>query len=348
MTRPSTSDEPAAEAAIEDTPSRVTIYEVARRAGVSIATVSHALNRPERVSSSTRERVLDAVDALGFTPKQTAVSLARSGVGRIAVVAPFGRYPSYFTRLLGVLRACESQRIEVVVFDDVSRDEPSVLLETLPTTGRVDGIIVMGIEPDPSVTKRLRRRHMPTVLLDRASSDFTHVTVDDEAGGRMLAEHMIAQGARSFAFVSPAPPDVEHVTSGELRARGFRGVVRDAGLTDVTWLIAKDSVDGGREAATDVVAMPALPDAIFAVHDRLAAGLLGGLRDVGVRVPGDVMLAGYDDTDVAAAMSVTTVRQPFEASGHAAAQALLELLAEPDAPVRQISLRPELVVRTTA
>ncbi len=331
-----------------ESPARVTIYEVARRAGVSIATVSHALNRPERVSSSTRERVLEAVDALGFTPKQTAVSLARSGVGRIAVVAPFSAYPSYFERLLGVLRACKSRRIEVVVFDDVSKDGPSVLLETLPTTGRVDGLIIMGIEPDPAVTKRLQRRHIPAVLLDRASTAFTSVTVDDEAGGRMLAQHMIGRGARSFAFVSPPPPDIEHVTSGELRVRGFQAAIRDAGLPEVTWLIAEDSVEGGREAVSDVLALPTRPDAVFAVHDRLAAGLLGGLTDAGVRVPEDILLAGYDDSDVAGAMGVTTVRQPFESSGWAAARALLQTLAEPGATVQQISLRPELVVRRTA
>jgi LacI family transcriptional regulator len=346
MTQVLGDDGAAAEADLS--PARVTIYEVAKRAGVSIATVSHALNRPERVSSSTRERVLDAVDALGFTPKQTAVSLARAGVGRVAVVAPFSAYPSYFTRLLGVLRVCESRRIEVVVFDDVSHDEPSVLLETLPTTGRVDGIIVMGIEPDPSVTKRLRRRHVPTVLLDRPSAEFTHVTVDDDAGGRMLAEHMIARGARSFAFVSPPPPDIDHVTSGEMRARGFQRAIRDAGLPDVTWHLAEDSVEGGRAAALDVLATPSRPDAVFAIHDRLAAGLLGGLRDAGLRIPEDILLAGYDDSDVAGAMGVTTVRQPFEPSGRAAAEALLQMLAEPDAPVRRITMRPELVVRHTA
>jgi len=98
-------------------PDKVTIYEVARRAGVSIAIVSHVFNRPERVKSSTRERVLDVVDELGFVPKPTAVSLARKGVGRIGVLAPFTSYSSYATRLNGIFEACAGRAVEVVVFD---------------------------------------------------------------------------------------------------------------------------------------------------------------------------------------------------------------------------------------
>ena len=96
---------------------RVTIYEVAERAGVSIATVSHALNRPEKVNSATRTRVLAAVDELGFTPKATAVSHARKGVGRIGVLGGFSGYPSYLQRLVGVMEACRERNVDVLVFD---------------------------------------------------------------------------------------------------------------------------------------------------------------------------------------------------------------------------------------
>lgn len=110
---------------------------MAERAGVSIATVSHALNRPDRVGAATRERVLDVVDELGFTPKVSAVALARRGVGRIGVLAPFTSYPSYSTRLMGVLEASALRSVDVVVFDVPSvAVAPSPLLRTLPVTAR--------------------------------------------------------------------------------------------------------------------------------------------------------------------------------------------------------------------
>lgn len=331
-----------------DSATKVTIYEVAARAGVSIATVSHALNRPEKVSASTRDRVLDAVDELGFTPKQTAVSLARKGVGRIAVVGPFSAYPTYFARLLGVLHACEASRYEVVVFDDNAPGARSPLLSSLPATGRIDGLLIMGVEPDPKVAARINKRTIPTVLLDRPSDAFSSVTVNDEVGGRMLAEHLLSQGVRSPAFVSPPPADLEHVTSGEMRMRGFNEAVKQAGLGEkMQWFVTDDSIEGGRAAAADMLAATELPTGVFAIHDLLAAGIIAGLRDAGKRVPEDVKVVGYDDSDLAAALDITTVRQPFTESGRAAAEVLLAKLADAGRPLQQISLNPELVIRSS-
>lgn len=325
----------------------VTIREVAAQAGVSIATVSHTLNRPDKVSPATRARVLDVVDELGFTPKQTAVSLARRGVGRIAVVAPFTPYPSYFTRLLGVFAACRDRQIDVVVFDDL--DQPtarSPLLSSLPATGRIDGLILMGVEPSAQVSARLTQRDIPTVLVDRSSDVFSSVTVNDELGGRLLADHLLAQGCSRFTFASPRPPDIERVTSGELRLRGYREAVRAAGVEAPEWFTTQDdSMAGGRAIAAQLLAAPALPDAVFAVHDVMAAGVIAGLLDAGVRVPQDVRVVGYDDIDLAEALDITTMRQPFAQSGRAAAEVLLERRDDPLAAVRQITLSPELVVR---
>lgn len=327
----------------------VTIYQVAERAGVSIATVSHTLNRPERVAAATRVRVLDAVDELGFTPKHTAVSLARKGIGRIAVVGPFSLFPTYLTRLTGILAAVRSRNVEVAVYDDDDADPArSPLLDMLSTRGGIDGLIIMGVDPEPAVVARLQDRGIPTVLLDRESAEFTSVTVGDVAGGGMIARHFIARGARTFAFVSQAPPDSTRVTSGELRIGGVVAAVREAGLDDhIHWIITDSSVAGGRAAATDLLALPQRPDAVFAIHDTVAAGLLIGLRDNGIAVGQDLLLAGYDDTELAEALGITTVRQPFAESGRAAAEALLARIAHPEKGNHHIMLSPELVVRST-
>ena len=122
-------------------PERVTIHEVARRAGVSIATVSHTINRPHRVSAATRERVMQIIDELQFVPKATAISQARKGVGRIGVLAPFTAYASYWQRLGGVLGEFQSEALDVLVYDHGSvADMESPLLNSLPVTGRLDGL----------------------------------------------------------------------------------------------------------------------------------------------------------------------------------------------------------------
>src|SRR6185312_8257213 len=163
---------------------KVTIYDVAALAGVSIATVSQALNRPERVRAETRTKVLAAVEELDFVPKASAVSHARRGVGRIGVLAPFTSYESYRRRLAGVLSECEGQAREVVVYDHESAAATSSpLLHSLPSTGKLDGLLLMGLPLDDSLVQRLLRQEIPTVIVDSHRQEFSSVNTRDEEGG---------------------------------------------------------------------------------------------------------------------------------------------------------------------
>src|SRR3954471_15176055 len=170
---------------------QVTIYEVAERAGVSISTVSNVLNKPDRVKAATRERVLAAVDELGFVPKVQAVHLARRGTGRIGVMAPFTSYASYLRRLAGVLRAATELDIDVVVFDHESAAlAGSPVLASMPIHGRLDGLIVMGLQIEDAIAGRLRERALPTVAVDADSTVFSRVVIDDREGGRLAGAHL--------------------------------------------------------------------------------------------------------------------------------------------------------------
>ncbi|MET0416154.1 MAG: LacI family DNA-binding transcriptional regulator, partial [Actinoplanes sp.] len=165
---------------------RVTIYEVADRAGVSISTVSNVLNKPDRVSPATRSRVLAAADELGFVPKAQAVSLARRGAGRIGVMAPFTSYGSYMRRLSGLLSAATELELDVVVFDHESAAAASSpVLASMPVHGRLDGLIVMGLPIEDAIAGRLRERNLPTVAVDADSALFSRVVIDDSEGGRI-------------------------------------------------------------------------------------------------------------------------------------------------------------------
>lgn len=330
----------------------VTIYDVAERAGVSIATVSHVLNRPDRVGASTRERVLDVVDELNFTPKPAAVSLARAGVGRIGVVAPFSAYASYSVRLTGVFEACAGRNLDVVVFDVPSvAAAASPLLHALPATGRLDGLLIMGVPLRDAMARRLSRRKMATVLVDSLHEDLNWVNVDDEAGGYQIGAHLIDRGYRSLIYASEGQRSAEYTSPAQRRRLGIARALREAGLGEdaLTHLKVKtNDIAGGRAAAGAVLARSGTPAAVIAHHDGLAAGLLLGLRAAGRAVPADIAVVGYDGTELADALELTTVAQPFAETGRIAAGLLLALLGEANRTVQQITLVPALIPRTTS
>ena len=330
---------------------KVTIYEVANQAGVSITTVSHVLNRPDRVGAATRERVLNIMDELGFTPKPTAVTLARKGVGRIGVLAPFTSYPSYAVRLTGVLEACADRNIDVVVFDVPSvAAATSPLLRTVPVTGRLDGLLIMGIPLEDATARRLATRKLATVLVDSLQPDLNRVNVDDETGGYQIGTHLIDRGHRGFTYVSEGQRSADYTSPAQLRKRGLIRALQEAGLAEEDlrhWIAESNDVRGGREAAAGILRQGRVPTAVVGHHDGLAAGLLAGFLAAGRRVPDDIAVAGYDGTELAEALELTTVEQPFAETGRIATALLLGLLDGTARPQQHVNLTPTLLVRAT-
>jgi DNA-binding LacI/PurR family transcriptional regulator len=329
-------------------PGPVTIYDVAAYAGVSISTVSQTINRPTRVNAKTRERVLNAIDALEYMPKAEAVSHARRGVGRIGVLAPFTSYDSFRRRLMGVLAESDGASRDVVVYDHESAAASvSPLLRTLPVTGRLDGLLIMGLPLDDALAEHLLARQLPTVLVDSSRSEFSTVNVDDDEGGAILARHLLARGHTSFAFVQEPQESDEFLSQGQRRNRGFARVLTEAGIDPaaVHTVLTGNDISASRQALHEVLALRPAPTAVFAHHDVLAAGLLVECRRQGVRVPEDLAVVGFDDGSVAEAAALTTVRQPFEESGRIGARLLGELISGAATAVQRIVLGLELVVR---
>jgi DNA-binding LacI/PurR family transcriptional regulator len=332
-------------------PEDVTIYQVAAEAGVSISTVSLTLNRPERVKASTRQHVLDVIDRLGFTPKAEAVSHARKNMPRIGVLAPFTAYDSYRRRLMGILTESAGRPTDIVVFDQVSAAVAAgPLLDSLPVTRRLDGLLVMGLPLEDQLARRLLQRHLPTVLVDTRRAEFSSVAIDDEEGGRLVGRHLIERGRTTFAYVSEPQRSGAYLSQGELRRAGFKKAVAEGGLNadDVLVMRTTSSIEGGREAIRRLVEEHRVPSAIFAHEDVLAAGMLRECRQQGIRVPDDLAIVGFDDGPLAEALGITTVRQPLETSGQVGARLLYEALARADSPVQQITLEVQLVPRGTS
>ncbi|BCB75956.1 transcriptional regulator DegA [Phytohabitans flavus] len=326
---------------------KITIYDVAARAGVSISTVSLVLNSPTRVRQATRERVLVAADELGFVPKADAVTRARKGVGRIGVIAPFSSYPSFSRRLGGVLTAIGAEALEVVVFDQPSAaSAASPLLSSLPITRRLDGLIIMGVPLEESVVERLRAQRLPTVVIDSPRPRFEAVVTDDEAGGELVARHLLHRGHRRLGYMGEAQRSHAYVSPSESRLAGFRRVV-GAGLPDEAVRLVPHDVAQARAATHELLDLADPPTAIFAHDDILAGGVLAAARDRGLAVPDGLAVVGFDDSDLAQALDLTTVRQPFEESGRLALRALLDQMQGSPTARRTTVLDLDLVVRAT-
>lgn len=326
-------------------PRRATIYDVASEAGVSISTVSLALNSPARVSDRTRQRVFQAADSLGYTPKPEAVAKARKGVGRIGVIAPYTWYPSVARRLSGVLQAVGDRPLEVVVFDHPSSAcSSSPLLAGLPLTGRLDGLIVVSLPLEDATADRLAALELPVVLVDVSRPGFDS---DDTEGGRLVAEHLVERWYASFGFLGESQASDAYVSPAQRRLAGFRAGLEGAGrqLPPESVHFTEHELERATAAAEEILSGPRRPDALFAGDDTLAAGALRAARTLGLNVPGNVAVAGFDDTELAQALDLSTVRQPLEESGRAAVELLLRRMSGESLAVRDVSLRLELVPR---
>lgn len=332
-----------------------TIYDVARRAGVSISTVSLALNSPDRVRAETLARVHAAVNDLGFVPKAEAAVRARKGTRRIGVVAPFTSFGSFLDRLQGVIAAAEDDRYEVVVYNQEATALRHHFVDSMSLSRKLDGIILMSVPISDRLAQRLLGDGLETVLVEFARPEFSSVTIDDDQGGRLAAEHLVRRGHKRCAFLGEIAllensSDGFRRTQQELRLLGFRTTLADAGIDlPDRHVLASHDLGTARQAMHHLLDLDRPPTAIFAHSDELAAEALKAIRERQLTVPDDVAVIGYDDRSFAEYLGLTTVRQPLVESGQIALNLLQDRLTGQSPTVPQMVKLPVSVVeRETA
>ncbi len=331
----------------------ISIKDVASRAGVSVGTVSNVLNRPASVNGETRLRVQAAINQLGFVRSESARQL-RAGASRIVALLVLDmRNPFFVDVASGAERAAREAGMSVIVCNSAQDKAEEADYLAMFAEQRVRGVLVTPADASGGNLGALQAQGIPYVLVDRVSAgaDICSVSVDDMAGGRLAARHLLAGGHRSIAYVAGPPtlPQVRDRRTGVLAALAEAGLGVDA-LTEVT--AQRLDVAAGRDAGARLLGMDPRPTAVFCVNDLLALGVLQTLFAAGIRIPGEVSLVGYDDIEFAAAAAVplTSVRQPALDMGRQAA----EMLIEETGPSRdghrhrQVVLQPELVVRRSS
>ena len=329
----------------------VSIREVAAHAGVSVATVSNVLNRPEIVAQPTRDRVHASIRELGFVRNESARQL-RAGRSRTIGLVVLDVANPFFTDLArGVEDEANKAGFSVILCnsDDQERKEKRYL--ELLEEHRVQGVLITPVAGASSRLARLQRRGIPVVLVDSRSPSRGQcsVAVDDVLGGDLAMSYLLTAGHERIAYIS-GPPAIRQVADrheGALRALRRAGrPVEDLHVIDAGAL----NVGAGQKAGAEIAAMPARdrPAAVFCANDLIALGVLQEMTRNRIRVPEDISIVGYDDIDFAAAAAVplTSVRRPRQQLGHTAARLLLDEAADDDTHQhRQVIFEPELVVR---
>lgn len=330
---------------------RVGIRDVAARAGVSISTVSNALNHPEQVSAALGARIRTIADDLGYVPLHAARQLRAGRSGLLGMTVINIANPFFAELVAGAEDAAAAAGLSILVgnaSDDAARE--SHHLELFDRV-QVEGALVSPFgDPSPGIA-RLRARGVPVVMVDAVDDAgiLPSVSFDDVAGGRLAAEHLLACGRRRLAFVGAR----EEVRQVRERLAGTRDAVAQvAGATVEPIWTRRTTSETGIAFGAEIAARDAAsrPDGIVTSNDHLAIGLVHGLLSHGVRVPEDIAVVGYDDIEFAAIATVplTSIRQPAREMGRRAAELLIAAIAgEAPPPDPAVVYAPELIARAS-
>jgi LacI family transcriptional regulator len=328
------------------------VKDVAAAAGVSVGTVSNVLNRPDRVGEVIRERVREAMADLGFVRNESARQL-RAGTSRTLAYVMLDASNPFFTDVAqGVEAAADVVGLSLVLCNSGGTAAREAAHLALLQQQRVQGILVTPVDPDDPLLRDVRRRGTPVVIVDRAWADagLCSVAVDDVLGGRLAVEHLVDRGHTRVAFIG-GPPGLGQVVD---RLRGARQAWSAAGLPEEALVVLGTSaldVPEGRSAGERLAGLPSSirPSAAFCANDLLALGLLQQAVGAGIRVPEQLAIVGYDDIGFAgaAAVPLSSVRQPRQELGQAAAELVLDEAADPDHQHRHVLFTPELVARSS-
>lgn len=304
-----------------------TIYDIAARAGVGIATVSRVINGSRRVSDHTRKAVQKAMADLGFRPNHAARRLAAGVPNRPRVVAlmPFFTTAFYFTVCKALSETLSAADMDLVLVDVRDQQEADRHLDRLIAERSSEGVVLCSMDISDERRSQFETLNLPIVALDCNTKTIPHVAVDNVEGGRMLSRHLSECGSTHQALII----GTRGAEVFRDRERGFREVCPAGSRVFETETV---DIERGEEVLEQLLAEFPEVDGIACAGDTLAVGVLQGLRKRGRRVPEDVQVLGFDDQPMMDVLGISTIHQPMAEFGHWAAEAVIELIKNPGAP----------------
>lgn len=325
----------------------VSIRDVARRALVSVATVSHVVNGTRNVTPETAARVRQAIEELGYHPNSVARSLRRGKTHTIGLLVPDNANP-FFAE---VARVVEDEGFKagysVILCNSSGSEAREKIYIDVLLSKQVDGLILISSSTHLTGLRRVLNANVPVVAMDREipDSSITQIFVDQWQGGYIAGEYLAGLGHRQIAVITGP----HATTSSAQRLQGFKHVLSKAGIPlDEHKVITGDfRFGGGQNAVTELFARGQTFTAVFAANDLMAIGAISALHGAGLRIPEDVSVLGFDDIPYAATAMppITTIAQPIEELCRLSVQALIERIRFPDHPRQRTVIMPYLVVR---
>ncbi len=327
---------------------RVTLHDVAREAGVSVNTVSRALNGKPDVSPETRARVLEVAKRLGYRPNRLARGLRSNKTFTLGVIVTDIANPFFAELVKGVEEAARQNGYSILLEDTGEDSEKEATAIQTMLAERVDGLLITPVQSDSNTLEDVLKSKIPTVLMGRYFSDLKlpYVVTNDVRGAALATKHLIDLGHRNIAHVGGPL----HISSAQDRLSGYRQALQAHGIPirKEYVLMGAVTLEDGYEVGKELLKLKPLPTAVFAYSDFVAIGLMQSLLDEGLRIPDDVSLVGYDNITFSAYTRVplTTVEIPKRDLGREAVQMLVQLLKGGSAlKSREKKLPVKLVLR---
>lgn len=329
---------------------KITIYQVAQRAGVAISTVSRVLNNSPNVSEKTKEKVNEAILELNFHPQVSARKLASREPQMLAIAVPSFTTPYYNEVLKGVKDEIKDMDLDIVIYNTGSKN-PKEGIENFFYRGTADTVITISIEITESVHSHLQSSEVPTVLIGSSHPAYNYFEINNRKGGFLAGEHLIKQGYNRMGMIRPA---INTKSSAE-REQGFIEALKEFKMpVEKKFFVAGESTkhagyteEAGFEAVYQFDAMGDFPDAIFCSNDTQAIGAYHALTKLGFRIPDDIAIMGYDNIKFTKYLDLTTIDQKMYSVGVKATRRLAEIIRGDTESKVQTMIDPILVARNS-
>lgn len=329
---------------------KVTIYQVANRAGVAISTVSRVLNDSPNVSDKTKEKVQKAIEELNFRPQVSARKLASRKPQMLAIAVPSFTTPYYNEVLKGVKDEIGSMDLDIVIYNTGSKN-PQEGIENFFNRGTADTVISISIDIDDSIHKQIQASGMPIVLIGSSHPEYDYIDLNHRKGGFIAGEHLVKKGYKKIGLIRPAL----ETKAGSLREKGFIDALKEFKMpihenlfiTGESTKHAGFTEEAGFEAIYEYDRLGEFPDAIFCANDTQAIGAYHALNRLGMRIPEDIGLMGYDNIKFTKYLDLTTVDQQMYSIGVKATKRLEEIIKGSTDKKVQIAIDPILVERNS-
>ena len=319
-----------------------------KKAGVGIGTVSRVINGNPAVSNVTRQKVLEAIETLDFTPNMVARRLSLGKTHTLGVIVPYFTNPSVVERLRGVVSVITASDYDMVLFDVETVARREFYIRDVLRRRQVDGLLVISLLLTNQEVERLERSNIPTVLVDARHPDLSQVVTDNVEGGYMATRHLIDLGHRRIAYVSDFLSDPFNSPVRD-RFTGYTMALEEANIPFRTEYHrqGKHGREEARKLTHDLLNLPKPPTAIFAYSDTQAIGVMQAARERALSVPADLSVIGFDDIEAAEYLNITTIRQALYVSGVRGSKLLLDLMTRRFSEPKSMTLPLELITRRT-